>query len=45
MMAGLSDAERSDTWAEIESELKAFETIEGFTGPCEMLVGAGSKPE
>lgn len=43
MMAGLSEAEREDTWNEIEQELKQFETGDGFQGPCEMVVGAGVK--
>jgi SAM-dependent methyltransferase len=44
MMAALSKAERADTWEEIESELRKFETVpQGFAGPCEMLVGAGVK--
>jgi SAM-dependent methyltransferase len=43
MMATLSEAERSETWREIETALGKFETADGFVGPCEMLVGAGSK--
>jgi SAM-dependent methyltransferase len=43
MMASLSESERAETWQEIESELKKFETGGGFAGPCEMLVGAGVK--
>ena len=43
MMATLSEAERSETWREIETALAKFETTAGFVGPCEMLVGAGSK--
>ncbi|HYC35270.1 MAG TPA: class I SAM-dependent methyltransferase [Usitatibacter sp.] len=43
MMAGLSEAERDDTWREIEAALAQFEGPEGFVGPCEMLVGAGRK--
>lgn len=43
MMAGLSEAEREDTWREIEQELKQFETADGFEGPCEMVVGSGVK--
>lgn len=42
MMAGMSDAERADTWREMEATLARFETPgAGFVGPCEMLVGAG----
>lgn len=43
MMASLSEAERADTWREIEEALRPFETPDGFVGPCEMLVGAGTK--
>lgn len=43
MMAGLSEAEREDTWREIAIELAKFEHADGFVGPCEMLVGAGTK--
>ena len=42
MMSGLSEAERAETWDEIETELRQFETKSGFVGPCEMLVGAGA---
>jgi ubiquinone/menaquinone biosynthesis C-methylase UbiE len=43
MMAALSPAERDEAWQEIESELRRFERADGFSGPCEMLVGAASK--
>jgi ubiquinone/menaquinone biosynthesis C-methylase UbiE len=43
MMASLSEAERADTWREIESELRRFEQADGFRGPCQMLVGAAVK--
>jgi ubiquinone/menaquinone biosynthesis C-methylase UbiE len=43
MMAGLSEAEREDTWREIAAELAKLENADGFVGPCEMLVGAGTK--
>jgi SAM-dependent methyltransferase len=43
MMAAMSDAERTQTWQEIERELSRFDRAGGFSGPCEMLVGAGSK--
>jgi hypothetical protein len=42
MMAGLTDAEREAVWRDIEQALAAFESAEGFVGPCEMLVGAGT---
>lgn len=45
MMAGLSEAERADTWNEIEQVLARFENAaDGFVGPCQMLVGAGTRP-
>ena len=43
MMAGLTPAEREDTWAEIAGALQKFEGEGGFAGPCEMLVGAAVK--
>ena len=43
MMSSLSEAERAETWREIEIALSEFETRDGFVGPCEMLVGAGTK--
>jgi len=42
MMVGLDEAERASTWDAIEEALRQFESGEGFVGPCEMLVGAGS---
>jgi SAM-dependent methyltransferase len=44
MLSNISDeAERQDVWAEIERELKQFETAGGFIGPCELVVGVGTK--
>ncbi|HEX8288056.1 MAG TPA: class I SAM-dependent methyltransferase [Pyrinomonadaceae bacterium] len=43
MMSGLSEAEREETWREIEQELKQFEGAKGFEGPCELVVGSGVK--
>ncbi len=42
MLAGLDEAAREATWAEIEEALREFEGPGGFTGPCELLVGAGT---
>jgi hypothetical protein len=42
MMIGLSEEERARTWDAIEEALRGFETADGFEGPCEMLVGAGT---
>jgi len=43
MMAAMNEGERADTWREIEAALGKFDTPDGFVGPCEMLVGAGTK--
>jgi SAM-dependent methyltransferase len=43
MLAGLAEAEREAAWTEIEEELAAFEGSDGFVGPCEMVVGVGTK--
>lgn len=44
MMSGMGDEERAATWDEIERTLARFETKEGgFVGPCEMLVGSGTR--
>ena len=43
MLAGVAEEEREQAWAEIEEELRRFEGPEGFVGPCELLVGAGTK--
>ncbi len=45
MMAGLSEAERQATWDEIEQELRAFESTDGFAGPCELVVAVGTCPD
>jgi len=42
MMAGLTETRRAEVWTEIEEALRQFETDGAFTGPCEMLVGAGT---
>lgn len=44
MLSGLSAAEQDDAWEEIEQALSQFEEDGQFTGPCEMLVAAGTKP-
>lgn len=43
MLSGLSDADREAAWAEIAEALREFESADGFTGPCEMLVVSGRK--
>lgn len=43
MLAGLSPEAREDAWTEIEGALGAFEGPGGFVGPCELLVGSGTR--
>ena len=42
MLAGLTELEREAAWREIERELSRYETADGFEGPCELLVAAGT---
>jgi SAM-dependent methyltransferase len=42
-LAGLNEAGREAAWAEIAEELRAFEGPDEFSGPCEMVVGVGTK--
>jgi hypothetical protein len=41
MLAGVASDEREDAWAEIGSELAAFERGDGPEGPCELIVAWG----
>ena len=43
MLARLPAEEQADTWREIEEALGQFDGPDGFAGPCELLVGAGTK--
>jgi SAM-dependent methyltransferase len=43
MLSGLDDSGRAEAWDEIESELSRFEVDGRFSGPCDMLVAAGTK--
>jgi SAM-dependent methyltransferase len=43
MLAGVPEAERRSIWDEIHQELRQFEGPDGFTGPCELIVAAGTK--
>ena len=43
MLAGLDAGERERVWDDIESALRAYETDEGFVGPCELHVISGSR--
>jgi hypothetical protein len=40
----LSDDEREEASSEIEHELSRYETADGFEGPCELLLAAGTAP-
>lgn len=43
MLAGVAPDERPAVWNEVEMALTRFETRQGFVGPCELLVGSGTK--
>ena len=44
MLAPLSESEREEAWSEIRGELSRYETPDGFEGPCELIVAAGTAP-
>lgn len=44
MLGGLSDSEKSAAWEEIRVQLTKFEDENGFSGPCELVIGVGQKP-
>jgi ubiquinone/menaquinone biosynthesis C-methylase UbiE len=43
MLSGLSEPEQQAVWKEIEQGLKGFEGPEGFSGPCELVLGVGTR--
>ena len=43
MLAGVTEAERDQAWREIETELRQFESSDGFEGPCQLLVGGARR--
>ncbi len=43
MLSSLEPAAREAAWQEIEAELRQFENERGFSGPCEMLIAAGTR--
>ena len=43
MLAGLPEEGRRAAWTEIEDALGRFEGPEGFVGPCELVVAAGTR--
>ena len=44
MLAGLSAEARSSAWEEIAARLGQFERGGRFEGPCELIVGVGTRP-
>ena len=45
MLAGLDPAAQAAAWAEIADRLGSFDGPDGFVAPCELLVGAGRRPD
>jgi hypothetical protein len=43
MLSGLTEAQQSDAWREIEQALRQFEKDGVFEGPCELLIAVGTK--
>jgi SAM-dependent methyltransferase len=43
MLVSLTEVERKAAWEEIEQELNRFEGRHGFEGPCELVIGVGTK--
>lgn len=43
MLGGVPEQEREDVWREVHDELRQFENDGSFVGPCELLVGSGTR--
>jgi len=43
MLGRLDAPAREAAWAEIEDGLRAYETADGFVGPCELIVAVGTR--
>jgi ubiquinone/menaquinone biosynthesis C-methylase UbiE len=43
MLAGLAESAREQAWQEVGEALGEFEDADGFSGPCELLVGAATR--
>ncbi|MEN8833877.1 class I SAM-dependent methyltransferase [Pacificibacter sp.] len=43
MLSGIEPEAQEAVWAEIGDALSEFETADGFIGPCELVVAAGTK--
>ena len=43
MLTGLAEPERAAAWEQVGEALKQFESADGFSAPCRLLVGGGTK--
>jgi len=43
MLGGLAPEDQTVVWEEIESALGAYETDDGFVGPCELVIAAATR--
>lgn len=43
MLGGLGSAEQELVWNEIAEALREYQSTAGFVGPCELVIGAGTK--
>lgn len=43
MLAGVPVEEREDVWDEVRQVLRQYQAHDGFVGPCELLVGSGTR--
>jgi SAM-dependent methyltransferase len=43
MLANVTPAEQDQAWHEIETELRQFESRDGFEGPCQLLIGSARR--
>lgn len=43
MLASVPPDQREEVWEDIRRALTRFETAQGFVGPCELLVGSGTR--
>ena len=43
MLGGLDPDARDKVWADMKTELKQFETADGFVGPCELVIAGATR--
>lgn len=43
MLGGLSEEEQEQVWQDVEEALRRYETADGFVGPCELVLGSGTR--